>query len=126
MKRDLEGLFHAAFAPLSDAAFAVDRQGYLVAGNAAFVALFGISLSTYDNIQIDQLYYGEDEIPEVCGLTISSPKKTPRYRQFRRDDWVPFSGEKSQMRPSIAKVGYIWGRSRSFAMSPIVSLWMKA
>ena len=95
MKRDLEGLFHAAFAPLSDAAFAVDRQGYLVAGNAAFVALFGISLSAYDNIQIDQLYYGEDEIPDVCGLTISSPKKTPRYRQFRRDDGSLFWGEKS-------------------------------
>lgn len=107
MKDGLEGLFDAAFAPLGDAAFAVDQQGYLVACNAAFETLFEISLPTSGNIHLDQLYHGNDQTALAGDLTTAEPSKTPTYRQYRKGNGSIFWGEKSDAAIHSASRAYL-------------------
>ncbi len=96
MQGDLEGVFHAAFKTMSDAAFAVDNENKVVAGNAAFASMFGLSATELTELSLDQLCLDADERAKSTPLTSSSPEQAVVRHRYRRSDGTIFWGERSR------------------------------
>lgn len=95
MQGCLEDLFCAAFTTLSEAAFALDQEGRLVAGNAAFRTLFGISEIKETGLPFDQLCIDSDQARmNLSPIPMSNGQAAPRHRYRRRDGTI-FWGERS-------------------------------
>ncbi len=95
MQEGLEGLFHTTFARFGEAAMAIDQRGYVVAGNAAFEDLFGVSLSDSDPCHIDRLCENHLRATGERATIFGELEQTASCLRYRRNDGNVFLGERS-------------------------------
>ncbi len=96
MQGGLKGLFHAAFSTMSDAAFAVDHENKVVAGNAAFQTMFGISGADLIECPFSLLCLGAGETEEIAPHPSASLEQAVGRHRYRRSDGTVFWGESSR------------------------------
>jgi len=95
MQDDLRGLFFAAFDAMNDAAIAIDHDGMVIAGNAAFEALFGFSGTNGDVLPFHRLCV-DSETNDISPSPLSAVLlNAPARQRYRRSDGTCFWGERS-------------------------------
>ncbi len=95
MQGGFEGLFAAAFMTMSDAAFAADHRGKVVAGNAAFKSMFGIADVEEAGLSIDQLCIDAGTLDHLSALIAAAYGRALPRQRYRRCDGTVFWGERS-------------------------------
>lgn len=95
MQGGLKGLFSAAFGTMGAAALAVDHEGRVVAGNAAFEAMFGTSSADCQGLSFTQLCIDLGSEVNPASLTSELKGRTPARHRYRRRDGTIFWGERT-------------------------------
>lgn len=92
---DLEGIFSAAFDTMNDAAIAVDPDGMVIAGNAAFEIMFGFSGTKPNRLPFHRLCIDDVSMEGEAGTSPRWLLLPPSRQRYRRRDGTCFWGERS-------------------------------
>jgi len=87
--------FAAVFTSMNDAAFAADRQGKVVAGNAAFKSMFGVVDVREASLSVDQLCIDIGSVDQISAPISAADRPAVPRQRYRRCDGTVFWGERS-------------------------------